>query len=210
MKTIFLDLETCPSEKLINLFTSKIKAPKTYKDPEKIAAYIEEKKADLVKQMSVDVDFCEIKCIGIKVDDEPAKIISLPDLVKLFNDHIEVKAELASEYKERVVNFRLVTFNGKKFDLPVIIREAIRNGIEAPFKELKAWTKRYQVSNHIDLMELINDNDYKSLDLYSQIYLGESKEEINFETCSKEELEKHCLSDVEMTAKLYSLFSKLI
>ncbi len=173
MKTLFLDIETKPNDKLINLFTSKIKAPKTYKDPEKITAYIEEKKQELVKNMSVDVDFCEIKCICIKVDDNQAREISLVDLIDLLNEHMTIKSELASDYEKRVLDFRLVTFNGKKFDLPVIIREALRNNLIAPYKELKTWTKRFQVSNHIDLMELINDNDFKSLDLYSQIYLGD-------------------------------------
>lgn len=210
MKTIILDLETKPNEKLISLFTSKIKAPKTYKDPEKIVSYIEEKKQELVKSMSVDVDFCEIKCIGIKEDEAPARVITLKELIKLFSEHIKVKSETTSEFEQRVVKFRLVTFNGKKFDLPVIIREAIRQQLDAPFKELKAWTKRFQILNHIDLMELINDTDYKSLDLYSQIYLGESKEEIDFSNCTDDELKKHCLSDVEMTARLYDLFKKLI
>jgi predicted PolB exonuclease-like 3'-5' exonuclease len=198
MKTLILDLETKPNEKLINLFTSKIKA------------YIEEKKSEAVKGMSIDVDYCEIKCIGIKIDEEPAKLISLKDLIDLFNEHIEIKSELASEYESRVVNFKIITFNGKKFDLPIIIREAIRQGLKAPFKTIKDWTKRFQVGNHIDLMEMLNDQDYKSLDLYSQIYLGEEKTPIDFETCSDKELEEHCLSDVEMTYRLFDKFKVLV
>lgn len=210
MTNIFLDIETKPNPKLIDLFTSKIKAPKTYKDEEKIKAYIEEKKSDLVKQMSTDIDFCEISLIGIKINDDPAKLIQLFELLDLLNEHLKIKAEPASDYQERVLNFRLITFNGKKFDLPVIIREAIRQGLDAPFRELKEWTKKFKTSHHIDLMELLADGDYKSLDLYCQVYLGESKEEINFETCSQEELEKHCLEDVEKTAKLFNKFNKLI
>lgn len=210
MKTIVLDIETKPSEKLIEIFTSRIKAPKTYKDADKIKAYIEEKKADLVKQMSTDVDFCDIKCIAIKIDEEPAKIVSLQEVIELLDEHTTVKAENTSEFQNRALSWRLITFNGKTFDLPVLIRQSLKTGLVAPYNWLKEATTKYRIYNHIDLMELINDREWKSLDLYAQIYLDEKKKEIDFETCSDDELKEHCLSDVEITYSLYKLFNKLI
>lgn len=207
---IILDIETKPNEKLIELFTSRIKAPKTYKDENKIKAYIEEKKVEAVKGMSVDIDYAEIKLIGIKIDEEPAKIITLEELISFLNEHIEVKSETITEFVNRVIHFNLITFNGKKFDLPIIIRECIRQKLDAPLKDLKGMCKRFQTGAHIDLMELINETDYKSLDLYSQIYLGESKKDIDFSTCSDEELKEHCLEDIELTYRLFNLFKKLI
>jgi len=211
MNTLTIDIETEPDSKLADLFTSRIKAPKIYKDIEKIKAYVEEKKADLTKQMSVDVDFCSIKCIGVKENDEPAKIVTLEELLAIISNHVDVKSEMASEYQNRALNWRVVTFNGKHFDCPIITRQALKNGITAPYKWLKEATKRYDTGKHIDLMEFIGDGEYKSLDTYTQIYLGEEpKPEIDFVTCSQEELETHCLNDVELTYKLYNKFKPLM
>lgn len=210
MKTLVLDIETKPNEKLVNMVLDGVKAPKNYKDEAKILAFVEDKKQSIVKTMATDVDYSEIKVIGIKIDDEPAKLISLQELIDMLNEHIEVRAETSSEYEKRVLGFRLITFNGKKFDLPIIIREAIRKGLDAPYRDLKDWSKKYQSYSHIDLWEIIGDGEGKSLDAYGQIYLGEAKKEIDFDTCSDQELEEHCLADCELTYKLYGLFHKLV
>lgn len=218
MKTFVLDIETKPNQELVDLFNAGIKAPKTYKDPEKIEAYIMEKMAENVKGMSLDVDFCDIKCICLKEDDDPAKIVSLDYLIDKLYDQIKISAESGDEFKRRHF-FNLVTFNGKKFDLPVIIRAIVRNfnseGINAHrdmmvAKALKQFTRRYDYTTHVDLIELIGDGEYKSLDKYSSIYLNWPKKEIDFETCSQEELEAHCVDDVEMSAKMFDLFKILI
>lgn len=219
-KTFFLDLETRPIEKLREIFTDGIKAAGNLKDPDKIEADIFKKKQAANKAMSVDPDFCEIKCIGFKEDDEPARIISLEELLSKLYEQIKIQSETTEEYSRRHF-FRVVTFNGKKFDLPVLIRECIRKGVgegndkraqqDSVIAKLSQWTKRYSTDTHIDLMELLSCNDpFRSLDKYSQIYLNWPKKEIDFDTCSMEELESHCKDDVGMTAALYNLFKSII
>lgn len=210
MKTITFDIETKPNQELIDICLSNLKAPKNIKDPEKIKANLDAQKAELVKKMSVDPDFCEIRCIGVKIDDEPAKIVSLQEFMDIINEQVKVKSELGSEYIERSLGWRLISFNGKKFDLQVVIRQGLREKISGPYRELKEMTRRFQSTKHIDLQEAINDNEWRSLDLYCQIYLGETKKPIDFETCSQGELEEHCLDDCEKSYKLYAFFKPML
>ena len=178
--TIVIDVETKADKRLIETYLSNLSAPKNYKDQAKIDEWLENKKAEVEKELATDSDYAEISCIGAKINDEPAKLISLEELTDL------------------VMNHDLITFNGKGFDLPVIIKSALKKGYtekDFAFSVLKEMKKKWNSASHIDLMEAISDGrDWKSLDTYLQIYLGIKKTPIDFETCSQEELEKPCLS----------------
>jgi len=188
---IFLDIETKSDKRLIEVYTNNLSAPKNYKDPEKIAEWLGLKKLESEKALATDPDYAHIVCIGIKEDEEEARTVDFDELKELLNKH-----------------HVLVTFNGKSFDIPTIIKVGVKHQSDLPYKFLRACAKKWQNEQHIDLMEFISDGrDYKSLDEYLQIYLGIRKTPIDFSTCSEEELRAHCLEDVENTAKLYKLFS---
>ena len=185
-----LDIESKPQDNLRHL--AEVKAPATYKDPEKIKAYIEENKGKQNKNMSVSPDLCEIKFIGVKPLDGEPMIVELKDL-----------------HKYCQTGDVWITFNGKKFDIPALIKAMIKQGLEVP-RQLVDMRDRYS-KNHIDLMEVIGEfGDWKSLDFYLQVYLGISKKEIDFDTCSDEELREHCLNDICNTEQLYNLFKVII
>ena len=190
---ITLDIETRADDKLLPIYLENISAPKNIKDPEKIEARLEAKRNEAKNNLAVDQDYSEIVCIGIKENDEPAKLVSLKELLELLPKHNKV-----------------VTFNGKSFDMPVIAKCAIKQGLELSLN-FATLTKRFATDYHIDLMEQIACNsNYKSLDVYLQIYLGIKKTPIDFNSCSEDELKAHCLEDVENTYKLYQLFKNLI
>lgn len=187
--TLFLDIETRCDKNLLPIYLETVKAPANLKDPEKIKQSIETKKAEAVKNLALDQDFSEIACIGIKEDTDHARIVTLTELIKLLTKHDT-----------------LVTFNGKNFDIPIIIKSCVKakNPIT---KNLYPLIRKYHTDKHIDLMEVLAMNEQvKRLDTYLRIYLGISKTPIDFETCSQEELEAHCLSDVEQTFLLYNKF----
>ncbi len=191
---LFLDLETKADKRLLEIYNSNLSAPKNYKDEEKIKEWFATKKAESEKALATDPDYAEIACIGVKEDEEPTKLVNMKEL-----------GELLTKHK------MLVTFNGKGFDLPVIIKNGVKQGLDLPYRDLRIYQKKWQAEQHIDLMEFIsNGADWKSLDEYLQIYLGIKKTEIDFATCTQEELEKHCLEDVENTYKLYKLFERTI
>nr|AKH47019.1 hypothetical protein [uncultured marine virus] len=192
---IILDIETKPQASLVELFSRGIKAPKTYKDPAKIKEYIENKKAGSKKGMSVDTDYADILCVGVydtELNGGTAYVVEPDQLPEILE-------------KEQMV----VTFNGKKFDIPLIIKYGIKHGLDLPYARLKLMMKRYDNSRHIDLMEELGQGNFRSLDEYLQIYLGISKKPIDFETASDEEIKEHCMEDIVNTYKLYKKFSKL-
>jgi len=187
---IVLDIETKSDKRLIETYLQNLSAPKNYKDQAKIDEWLENKKAEVEKELAIDSDYATIACIGIKIDDQSAKLIEIEDLNDL------------------VIKHKIITFNGKGFDLPVLTKNALKLGLkEFPYTYFREMKKRWNALNHIDLMETISDGkDWKSLDTYLQIYLGIKKTPIDFTVCSQEELEKHCLEDVENTYKLFKFF----
>ena len=185
-----IDLETRSDKRLLEVYNSNLSAPKNYKDEDKIKEWFAIKKLESEKALATDPDYAEIACIGVKEDEEPARIVSTLELSELLRKHR-----------------MLITFNGKNFDLPVIVKTGVKQKLELPYKDLRIYQKKWQAEQHIDLMEFIsNGADWKSLDEYLQIYLGVKKTPIDFATATQEELEKHCLEDVENTYKLYKLF----
>ena len=198
---IFLDIETRQDDNLVHIKKDNLKVPATYKDPEKIKAWIENK--DIRKDMSVDPDYCELICIGVKPEGQHPRLMSLEEF------GLYVDGFIASD---NTVTF--VTFNGKKFDFPAIMKLGLRNNIDLPYKELKALTARYNnhgLMQHIDLMEELGEyGQWKSLDQYLQIYLGISKKEIDFSTASIEEIKEHCLEDLINTDKLFNKFKPIV
>lgn len=204
-----IDIETRPSEKLKPIFFDTIKPDSRLKDPAKIAADIEEKKADCQKALSLDHDFSEIVCVGVKPLGKDGVIMTFDEFVAWLN----VKNPLFKGNKSDTIGatMEMITFNGKNFDLPVLIKYAIRKGYtekQFPYKRFLTSIDRYKAFSHIDLQEklqLTRDSKYKSLDLYLKIYLNKQKKEINFATATEAEIRAHCLEDIGHTEELYLL-----
>lgn len=190
-----LDIETKPQESLVEMCSENIKPLKTLKDPEKIKADIENKKLGLKKTMSTDVDLADVICIGVKkLGREPV---------------LYTPKEMETFFKENPLA-TFITYNGKAFDIPLLIRIGIKNDLDFPYSRLKEMRKRWSSNGHYDLMEIICDGEYKSLDFLLQVYCGVKKKPIDFETATEDEIKEHCLEDLINTEMLYRKFSKLI
>jgi len=192
-----LDIETKPQADLVELYKDEIKPSKNIKDPEKIEKDLANRLKGLRKKMSIDPDSADIICVGIKniapFGDKEARLVEPKELEELFKSY-----------------FTLITYNGKKFDIPLLIKYGIKHDLDLPYKDLQEMTIKYRAGRHLDLQELICDNEYKSLDLLLQIYLGIKKTPIQFETATEEEIKLHCLEDVENEHKLYEKFKRLV
>ena len=200
MSNIFtLDIETKPDESLIEIFKSNIKPSGTLKDPKKIEADIAKKQENYRKSMSVDQDYCDILCIGIKPWNEPSMLYNIEDMDKWFSE-------------EFTNDSTLVTFNGKSFDIPIIIKAGVKHKLDLPYDMLKKMTERFRAYNHVDLMHLLSFGDnrnVKNLDTYLKIYLGKGKNTVGedfFATATENEIRQHCLDDLVDTENLFKQF----
>ena len=124
---LFLDLETRADKRLLEVYNSNLSAPKNYKDADKIKEWLEGKKLESEKALATDPDYAGIACIGVKEDEDPAKIVSIKEL-----------GELLTKHK------MLITFNGKNFDLPVIVKTGVKQGLDLPYKDLRIYQKKWQ------------------------------------------------------------------
>lgn len=198
-----LDIETKPNLEFLPLFENEIKPDGRIKDAAKQEIYRKSKASETFhKKMATDTDFAEIFCIGIKEIGKDPALYNLSNMPEWFVNNPE---------------FSFITFNGKSFDFPIIIKSGIRYGLDLPYKMLTAMTEKYKNNGHCDLMQLISFGSgldkVKKEDTYLRIYLGKEKETLGddfFKTCSDEELRKHCLDDLILTEELFLKFSFLL
>ena len=193
-RIIFLDCETKTG--LTDLYNKlhPVEAPSNYKDAEKIKAYIEGKDTD--KAIRVDTDYCDIFCVGLKEENKDAEC---------FTDKKEIEKKLNEVVKNAG---RIITFNGRLFDIPVLMRWGIKNNLNLPYRELRLMAKKYNNDLHIDIAEMMTP--FRSLDELLQIYLQISKKEIDFKTCTDQELINHCLEDIKNTELLFNKLKPIL
>lgn len=201
MKEFILDLETKPIESLTSIVAGNIKPKANLKDVEKIREDLKEKALGVDKKMRTSPDLCEIRCFGFKEIGQPSKLITLQEFADILSDTRE--------------NYRIYTFNGKQFDIPVIIKQGLRQGINLPYIKLKNMCNKFNTADHCDLMNLLCDSfgDNKSLDFYLQVYCGKSKDTKGddfFKNATQDEIEKHCLEDLDYEEELIKLFKPII
>lgn len=194
MPIIVVDVESRPDKQLLDEHLKNLSAPSNIKDEKKIKARLDDKRLEAYKELSVDPDRLEIVCIGIKKDEEEARIVTLEEFLPLLTPENT-----------------FVTFNGKSFDFPAIYKIAVKKGLSNKTDHIKNLIKRYNNYFHHDLIEIISmGRPPKKKKEYVKIYLGENEKEINFETASYEEIVEHNLCDLDYTYRLYQLFKNLI
>ena len=205
MSYFILDIETKPDADLIETYKANVKPDGKLKDPIKIEKDILKKQDEYRKAMSVDMDLCDIICIGIKEVKEDPDLYSLKEMEVWFKDFFSDSGH------------KIVTFNGKSFDIPIIIKCGIKQGLDLPYKNLYAMTERFKDNGHIDLMQLLSFGGtfgkFKSLDAYLRIYLGTQKETLGddfFATATEDEIKEHCLEDLQFTEDLLKKFRFLL
>lgn len=179
MSQIFVaDIETIPNVDVAGL----VPEPKPHgnlKDPVKIAADIERKKAELVASMGLDPNFGRICVIGYAERAEGGDGISTSD------HHLEEATDdaeremLAAFWEKAKAAGRMATFNGAGFDVPFIMRRSWLLGVKPTRAfETVAWKCATGESNHVDIRLVLSAGDPKAkgtMDLYGKLKLGRGK-----------------------------------
>lgn len=208
MRKIFIDIETIPGENKIE--EDKISAPANYKDPVKIAAYIEEKVGELYLKQSLDPLLGEILCIGIAIDDNPVDVImkgTTKDNILALRDYLKN----AMPDKELIIA-EWIGHNIAKFDVPFI-------GLNI-LKYVKEFAHLFPTNSKdrsiVDLADLCSFGvygQYVSFDKACKFFLNDSpKHELDGSKVYQyylegrlQEIAEYCADDVEYSRRLYNV-----
>jgi predicted PolB exonuclease-like 3'-5' exonuclease len=97
--------------------------------------------------------FWQVVCIGVLVTDAAGNVLKL-DVVEG-----ETERDMVSTFVESLERSRtqLITFNGRRFDLPVIAARCRRHGLRAPYLNSKEVSYRYSRTGHYDVADVLSE-----------------------------------------------------
>lgn len=204
MRSIILDLETIPHPDA-QKWADPVKADSRLKDPVKIEADLKEKNAD--RGFGLDADLCAIAAIGLHVvgESEPEVFLCSNELEE--REHLKKVWDLYQYGKTR-----FITYNGHKFDLPVLLMRSLYLQVNhQPLEIPAAW----KTDSHVDLYVRMSCNgardrkDVKGLRFYAKrlglpIYddIDGSQVEAMVKAGEWEKVHNHCLFDLDLTRAL--------
>lgn len=214
---IFLDIETIPDmrEGAASAARSRIAAPKNYKDPEKIEAYIEAKAEEAWLATALDGSYGQIYCIGFALDDDPAQVVyrdmdsdtGEADLLRSFWDMLG---------DDLVPGSTWIGHNVQRFDLRFIWKRSVINRVpmshRLPF-DVSPWSEQVQDTM---MMWTGERNSFISLDELLAILGVESNDPINGSEVwhhvshgEERRVIEHCLRNVEETREAWKRMTTL-
>lgn len=204
-----VDLETTANPKALD-WLEPVRPDSRLKDPAKIAASIEEKTAERNEKLALDWDCCRIVALGwVDVgSNEP------------WCEVCETEEEEASALKFFWETYRkqdtaLVTFNGLKFDLPVLLTRSIDLGVKHPPLNLNRFK-----TPHIDVWQYLTRDGARQfphgLGFYARKYGFTTLDKVSGKDVAAlvaagewETVRQHCLSDVGLCHAVANKFGLL-
>lgn len=204
-----LDLETIANPKALD-WLGPVKPAANLKDPVKIAASIEEKTAERNEKLALDWDCCRIVALGwVDVgSNEPVCLTCVDEQQEAW-----VLTEFWTSYRQH--DTALVTFNGLKFDLPVLLTRSIDLGVKHPPMNLNRFK-----TPHIDVWQFLTRDGARQfphgLGFYAKKYDFTTLDKVNGSDVASlvaagewEKVREHCLSDVGLTHAVANKFGLL-
>ncbi len=148
---VVFDIETIPqNERLILARAPEFRAPSTWKDPEKIARAIAEKRDDYIRDAALDWKTCEIALIGL---DDGGGYFSYGS----GDEKHDLTCVLSAFNSAILAGVPFGGHNVKGFDLPMIVNRARVHGLSLPSGLLSFWHGRPQWHEFVfDTLDLIN------------------------------------------------------
>ena len=166
MSNLFIDIETLPTDNpaAIERVKAKLSAPSNYKDPEKIAAYIENEAESAVGKTGLSGLFGRVLCICYAFDDSQVETLYLDDFDSEFSMLNEFRSHcvdgLAREQSYCI--HRLIGHNALGFDVPFLSQRMMVNGLKPLFRHgVKPWDMSVDDTM---LMFASGSKNYASLD----------------------------------------------
>lgn len=197
------DIETCPMPDCAEYLTDPIEAPSNYKDPAKIAAYVDQKRQQQIDEAGLDLDLCEVVAIGGAFHDATwVQSRETRSEEEMLRDFWRFAASTVSQ------NGVLVGFNELSFDLPVLFRRSLYLGIETP----RISIDRYRHDSVVDLAEVLSYGRrewLRSLSFYAKRFGIACDDQVDGSRIARlvadgnwQAVRDHCAKDVATTRDL--------
>lgn len=169
MKYIAFDIETMPDVAQINNLPEPDVATGNLKDPEKIAAKVAEAKKEQIGRMALSPLTGEIASAAFFSNNRQDVVFGELQILEATWQHI-------------MDGNKLVTFNGKSFDVPFVFKRGIIHGLKwATIPNMKRYVDKYRAVQHIDVMEeWCAFGERIKLGTLSQLLLGQTKLDFDF------------------------------
>ncbi|HMN61262.1 MAG TPA: ribonuclease H-like domain-containing protein [Anaerolinea sp.] len=145
---LFFDIETATNPDAIG-FLPEPAAPANYKDADKIAQYVTEKKAEQIQQAPLDADLGKVIAVAIQRGLENAAEVCLVGDPETPNEAALLRFFWSSFAQ---LNGRVCGYNILGFDLPYLLRRSFALNIEVPLMPRLA---KYQTEPVVDLMGIL-------------------------------------------------------
>lgn len=155
MSPFYFDLEAVARDEAADLVREP-KARGNLVDPEKIAADKEKKAAALKSRLALDPFGCRIVAAGWACGDDPVR-------VHLCYDEDDERWAVSTLIEFMASSDEIVTFNGRAYDVPVVMARAWLLGVTVPRALRLAVEKRYD-SRIIDLYQVVTFGQGRSED----------------------------------------------
>lgn len=166
MRALFMDCETVPIDDVQD-YLEEPSAPEHYVKQDAIDRYIAKAKASQIKKAALRPDLARLVCLSWMAEEDTTVT------VHLCRDAHEELTALIAFFDALHTTFgpqlrRVLTFNGHKFDLPMILRRSL--ALKVPNMRMLPI---HRGSPHLDLLRLLSFDyqiDYYSLDFYLKRY----------------------------------------
>lgn len=204
MNTLIFDCEAVALD-IASAYLEPATAPSNYKDPQKIADYIEQANREALAKAALDVDLARIVALGTQEDDAEPR-------VTLIRDSHEEQAALAWFWSRVAPKGEarptLIGFNCLGYDLLLLLRRSLYLGVKTPRLSLG----KYRHDGIEDLMLALSFDGalkYRGLPFYCKRF-GIEVEDTHtgadiaalFAAGDFEAIRVHCLADLQKTRQL--------
>lgn len=214
MRHLYIDIETLPCADPAEVPTPK--APSNYKDPEKIAAYIEEARASAWRETSLDPLLGRVFCIGTAVDDNPVETLYDADGTQEERLIGELAATVAYATENGRYSLLWIGHNISGFDLRWLWFRAVKYGHRELARLLPY--QRWQQGQIADTLRIAQGSDWSGkglgLSRLAEFFgmagkaegLDGSKVYDAWLAGEHDRIRAYCAADVELARSLYDRF----
>jgi len=226
---IYIDIETIPAvhftkQQIHELAVDKV--PGTYKDKDKINAWVVENRQEIFEKTSFDFRYGWIACVVIAAEDDSPEIFygassgetQATKLLESEFDMLDNIQDFLKAYSSKRPP-RFVGWNNAGFDMPWLWKAAIRAGATRLAQTIvPRGTTKYKLP-WLDLMEVFACFQYgkssKQVDCAAYLGIAEPNPELNGSHVYKQWLSgdnsygTHCLSDVVTLREIHKRLEAL-